>query len=155
MHNDYFINWIWKYNVKKETHIFGLSLLHKSLPNKFAAINISRKLGINWFVIKNAHVDIAQFINNETLMKFSIFSPVNEYKSNKKFKYSPKSHQHFVFIIFTLTHAIVEWNCQPQNYATNKINDMVVNFITLLAVLQKIVYQCNSLIIRCFKASDN
>lgn len=67
---------------KIDTHIFGLSLLHKSFPNKLAAMNISRRLGINCFVNKNAHADIAQFINNETLMKFSIFSPVNEYNNN-------------------------------------------------------------------------
>lgn len=47
------------YNI---SYIFGLSRLHISMPNKFALINISLKLGIECFVMRYAHIEYTRFI---------------------------------------------------------------------------------------------
>lgn len=44
------------------THIFGRDFLHKSMPDRFAAINISPRFCMEYFVVKYAHIEYAQFI---------------------------------------------------------------------------------------------
>lgn len=67
-------------------------------------MNISRRLGIKCFALKKAHADIAQFINNETLMKFSIAfaSTSGQWNNKEKKNYKQQSifdepHQLFCF----------------------------------------------------------
>lgn len=69
-------NWIWKNKLEHEinvglggmqdTHIFGLDFLQRSMPDKFAAINISPRFWIEYFVVKYAHIENTQFMPNVT-----------------------------------------------------------------------------------------
>lgn len=66
-------------------YVFGLSRLHKSLPNKLALINISRKPGIKLLVVKNAHAEMVQLIAKLAPI-LSFFRPTQQiFKSNSQF----------------------------------------------------------------------